>query len=103
MLLSIRPVRLTIIFMNKLGDVKFARWFRDGNLLIVWKDEERREKTCRMKEIGRCKGVSVSKLQVGGEWSNGVIWGILEEVTMEEISSNMKGTQEGYKLQGKGR
>lgn len=85
------PVKLTTILKNQIGDVKMAKVLRDGNLLMMCINEEQRERVCRMKEIGRHKVISVSRVEKRYMRNRGVIWGIPVDVNMEEIKANLKG------------
>ncbi len=68
------PVKLTTILKNQVGDVKMAKVLRDGNLLIMCINEEKRERACRMTEIGRHNVISVSRVEKRYMWNIGVIW-----------------------------
>lgn len=88
---SMNPVKLTTVLRNQIGDIHLAKVLKDGNLLIVCRNEEQRDRAGRMKDVGRFKVVSTSRVEKGSKWSKGVIWGVPIGVTMEEIKSNLKG------------
>lgn len=90
-ILPMSPVKLTTILKNQVGDIIMAKVLRDGNLLIMCKSEEQRQRAGKMKEIGKNKVVSTSYIGQGTKWAKGVIWGVPLSVTMDEIKANLKG------------
>lgn len=88
---ALNPVKLTTVLKNQLGDIKLAKVLRDGNLLILCKSKEQSEKACKMKEVGKCKVISASKVGMGERGAKGVIWGIPLEMSIDEIKANIKG------------
>jgi len=73
---SMNPVKLTTIWRNQIGDIHMAKVLRDGNLLIVCRNEEQRERAGRMKEIGPFNVINTSRVERENKWSKGVIWGV---------------------------
>lgn len=49
---SVSPVKLTMILRNQIGDIHMAKVLRDGNLLIVCRNEGQRERAGRIKGSG---------------------------------------------------
>lgn len=88
---SMNPIKLTTILKNQVGDICMAKVLRDGNLLIVCKNEEQRGKAKKIKEIGKYKVLNVSNIGEGSKWTKGVIWGIPIGINLDDIKSNMRG------------
>lgn len=88
---ALNPVKLTTVLKNQVGDIKLAKVLRDGNLLILCKNKEQSEKAYKMKEVGKCKVISASKVGMGERGAKGVIWGIPLEMSTDEIKANIKG------------
>lgn len=57
---SMNPVKLSVLLNNKVGEIRMAKVLKDGNLLIVCRDEKQRERAAKITEIGRSKVVSLS-------------------------------------------
>lgn len=90
-LLTMNPIKLTTILKNQVGEIIMAKVLRDGNLLIVCKSEEQRERAMKIKEIGRYKVSNMSIIGVGSKLSKGVIWGVPVGVNIEDLKSNLRG------------
>ncbi len=52
---TMSPLKLTTILRNQIGDIHMEKVLRDGNLLIVCRNEEQRERAGRMKKMGQFK------------------------------------------------
>lgn len=50
-----------------------AKVLRDGNLLIMCNNEEQKERACRMREVGKHKVLSFSRVEKRYMWNRGGI------------------------------
>jgi len=60
---AMSPVKLTTVLKNQIGGLLMAKVLRDGNLLIVCRNEEQRVRADNIKEMGRFKVASTSSIQ----------------------------------------
>ena len=86
-------IKLTNELMGKCGEIKFAREYDDGNLLIGCSDETQMEKAKMLKMVGGKEVMMV--VQVGEhrvqrpKMSKGVITGIAVEIEEEELKKSL--------------
>ena len=66
-------VKLTTVLRNQVGDIHMAKVLKDGNLSIICRNEGQRDRAGRMKEVGRFKVVSISRVERGSKWSMAVL------------------------------
>lgn len=67
------PVKVTTILKNQVGEVRMAKVLRDGNLLIMCNNKEQKERACRMREVGKHKVLSFSRVEKRYMWNRGGI------------------------------
>ncbi|XP_016401002.1 uncharacterized protein LOC107733749 [Sinocyclocheilus rhinocerous] len=87
--MTINPIKLTKSLNKALGEINSAKTLRDGNLIIMCKDEKQQNKVL---SINSMLGYSVScTLMKTKPWVRGVITGIPTDVHADKIKSCVEG------------
>ncbi|XP_026142685.1 deoxyuridine 5'-triphosphate nucleotidohydrolase, mitochondrial isoform X2 [Carassius auratus] len=89
--MTINPIKLTKSLNKALGEIHSAKTLRDGNLIIICKDEKQQKKAL---SITSMLGLLVScTLMKKKPWVRGVITGIPTDVNTDKIKSCVEGAK----------
>lgn len=88
---SKNPLKITEALKMKLGNIKYAKTLRDGNIMLICRDEKQREKALRLKTLAS-NSVKCSKWEER-KTTKGVIYGIPTEVSEDEIKKSLTGAK----------
>lgn len=89
---KVSPIALTKDLRKLAGEIKLARVLKNGDLMIICKNEDQKRKVMGIKVI--CKKEVVSSGNGGQrQWASGVITGVPLDVSMDELKNNINGGQ----------
>lgn len=101
------PLKMTKIIKTQVGEIKYARVLRDGNLLIGCNSVSQCEKAQKLTSVGKVKVYKTVRVGERKTWgSRGVITGVPISVRMEEMRENLtvyNNTVKGVKRMTKGK
>lgn len=87
--ITVNPIKLTKALKKAVGDINSAKTLRDGNLVIMCKDEKQQKRALSIKSM---LGYQVScTLYNRKPWVKGVITGIPTDVSTDTIKSCIDG------------
>lgn len=90
--MSIIPIALSRELKKKVGEVETAKILRDGNLLIICKTEEQKNKALKIESVCK-KMVSERKTLGESRVTRGVITGIPVDEDLEKLKRSIFGGQ----------
>ncbi|XP_027895304.1 uncharacterized protein LOC114158190 [Xiphophorus couchianus] len=89
---NISPIVVSREIKKKIGDVEMVKILRDGNLLVVCKNEEQKNKALNVDNI--CKKTVLEKKIVGeNKKTRGVIYGIPLDEDLDKIKRSIVGAK----------